>query len=50
MEDRVLLAATPNAAINMINSSGQEADTVLNGGGTFTTSFLGTNDVTIKQL
>ncbi len=41
--------ATPDAAINMMNSSGQEADTVLNGGGTFTTSFLGTNDVTIKQ-
>ena len=38
------------AAINLINSSGQEADTVLNGGGTFTTSFLGTNDVTIQPL
>ena len=50
LEDRLLLSATPNAAINMINSSGQEADTVVNGGASFTTSFLGTNDVTIQQL
>ena len=50
MEVRLLLTATPNAAINMINSSGQEVNTVVKGGGTFTTSFLGTNDVTIQQL
>ena len=54
MEDRILLATTTYAAINLINSSGDEAAKILNEGKTFTTSILGTGasgtgDVTIEQ-
>ena len=57
MEERVLLATATYAAINLINSSGYTAAEVLDGTTpdptnptttqTFTTSFLGVNDVTI---
>ncbi len=49
-----VLASSPNAVINMINSDGEEADEYLDDdypdqGKVFKTSFLGVNDVTIEQ-
>ncbi len=39
------------SAINLINGSGQTMDSALSqAGDSFTTNFLGTNDVTIKLL
>ena len=46
----LLAQAQSEPAIQWINASGQNAATQLNNTGTFTTSFQGTNDVTVTQL
>ncbi len=47
MEDRILMAASANDALNLINDSGDEAATFLNNGETFQTNLFGSGDVTI---
>ena len=46
----LLPRAQSEPAIQWINASGQNGATQLNNTGTFTTSFLGTNDVTVTQV
>ena len=49
MEDRILMAANPNDALNLINNngSGDDAATVLNKNQAFQTNLFGSGDVTI---